>query len=113
MAGRRGYAPVGQTPELQVQESPSRMNQVATISNEGKVRFMTYPTTMNGLLFVEFLKRLVRGAKRKIFLIADRLPAHEAEVVETWLRGRESQIEMFYLPRGAPERNPVEYLNNE
>lgn len=109
----RGYAPVGQTPELQVQEHPCRMNQVATISNEGKVRFMTYAATMTGLLFVEFLKRLVHGAKRKIFLIADRLPAHEAQVVETWLSGRESQIEMFYLPRAAPERNPVEYLNNE
>ncbi len=109
----RGYAPVGQTPELQVQENPCRMNQVATISNEGKVRFMTYSTTMTGPLFVEFLQRLVRGAQRKIFLIVDRLPAHEAQVVETWLRGRESQIEMFYLPRRAPELNPVEYLNNE
>jgi transposase len=109
----RGYAPVGQTPELKVAESPCRMNQIATISNDGKVRFMTYQATMTAALFVEFLKRLVRGAKRKIFLIVDRLPAHEAAVVDAWLHGREQQIEMFYLPRGAPELNPVEYLNNE
>ena len=74
---------------------------------------MTYKAKMNGALFVEFLIRLVRGAKRKIFLIVDRLPAHEAQVVETWLQGREHQIEMFYLPCGAPELNPVEYLNND
>jgi transposase len=109
----RGYAPVGQTPELAVSESPCRMNQIVTISNEGKVRFMTYKTKMNGALFVEFLSRLVRGAQRKIFLIVDRLPAHEAQLVEEWLQGREHQIEMFYLPRGAPELNPVEYLNND
>src|SRR5207244_10360251 len=105
----RGYAPVGQTPELPVSESPCRMNQIATISNEGKVRFMTYRATMTAVLFVEFLKRLVRGATRKIFLIVDRLPAHEAGVVEAWLAEHEQQIEMFYLPRGAPELNPVEY----
>ena len=89
------------------------MNQIVTISNEGKVRFMTYKAKMNGALFVEFLIRLVRGAKRKIFLIVDHLPGHEARIVETWLQGREHQIEMFYLPCGAPELNPVEYLNND
>jgi transposase len=109
----RGYAKVGRTPELTVASNPSRMNQIATISNEGKVRFMTYKATMTAALFVEFLSRLIQGASRKIFLIVDRLPAHEANLVEAWLRGREDRIEMFYLPAGTPELNPVEYLNND
>lgn len=109
----RGYAPVGETPKLQTSERPCHMNQIATISDEGTLRFMTYKATMTGVLFVDFLTRLVRGAKRKIFLIVDRLPAHESQVVDTWLQGREDQIEVFYLPCGAPELNPVEYLNNE
>lgn len=108
----RGYAPVGETPEKKVAESPERMNQIATISNEGKVRFMTYKATMTGVLFVEFLKRLLHGAKRKIFLIVDRLPAHEADVVDQWLKEHKDQMEIFLLPRRAPELNPVEYLNN-
>jgi transposase len=109
----RGYALVGQTPEIKVSSSPCRMNLISTISNEGEVRFMTYKETMTALLFLAFLPRLIHGASRKIFLIVDRLPAHEAEVVETWLRGREDKIEMFYLPRRAPELNPVECLNND
>lgn len=109
----RGYAPVGQTPSLVVSAHPCHMNQVVTISNEGQMRFMTYKDKMNGTLFVSFLTRLVRGAERKIFLIVDRLPAHESTIVEQWLQGREDQIEMFYLPTGAPELNPVEYLNND
>jgi transposase len=109
----RGYAKVGQTPELTVASHPCRMNQIATVSNEGKVRFMTYKATMTAALFVEFLGRLIQGASRKIFLIVDRLPAHEANLVEAWLQGREDQIEMFYLPAGTPELNPVEYLNND
>ena len=27
--------------------------------------------------------------------------------------GASDRIEVFYLPRDAPERNPVEYLNND
>jgi DDE superfamily endonuclease len=109
----RGYATLGETPKLPVSESPCHMNQIATINNEGAVHFLTYKATMTAVLFVDFLARLVRGADRKIFLIVDRLPAHESKAVETWLHGREDQIEVFYLPRGAPELNPVEYLNNE
>jgi transposase len=109
----RGYAPVGETPDIEVSSSPSRMNVISAISNDGEVRFMTYQATMTAALFVAFLTRLLQGARRKIFLIADRLPAHEAEAVDAWLREREAAIEMFYLPRRAPELNPVEYLNND
>lgn len=109
----RGYALVGQTPEIKVSAEPCRMNQISTITNEGKVRFMTYKQTMTAALFLVFLGRLIRGASKKIFLIVDRLPAHTAGAVEKWLQGREDKIEMFYLPRRAPELNPDEYLNND
>lgn len=109
----RGYAPVGETPEIEISSSPSRMNVISAISNDGEVRFMTYKATMTAALFLVFLTRLLQRASRKIFLIADRLPAHEAEVVDAWLREREAVIELFYLPRRAPELNPVEYLNND
>ena len=33
---------------------------------------------MTGTLFVTFLVKLIAGASRKIYLIVDRLPAHEA-----------------------------------
>jgi transposase len=109
----RGYALVGQTPEMKVSSSPCRMNLIATINNEGEVRFMTYKETMTAALFLVFLARLIQTASRKIFLIVDRLPAHVSDVVDAWLQGREDKIEIFYLPRRAPELNPVEYLNND
>jgi transposase len=109
----RGYALVGQTPEIKVSSSPSHMNLISTISNEGEMRFMTYKETMTATLFLAFLTRLIQEASRKLFLIVDRLPVHEADIVEAWLEGREDTIEMFYLPRRAPELNPVEYLNND
>lgn len=109
----RGYAPIGQTPELKVAAHPCQMNVVSTITNEGKIRFMTYRSTMTATVFIEFLRRLARGAPKKIFLIVDQLPAHTSAAVERWLEGREDRIEMFYLPPSYPERNPDEYLNND
>jgi transposase len=109
----RGYAPIGQAPEQEVMAHPCQMNVASTITNEGKVRFMTYRSTMTATVFIEFLRRLVRGAHKKIFLIVDRLPAHTSAAVEQWLEGREDRIEMFYLPPKYPERNPDEYLNND
>ena len=68
---------------------------------------------MTGVLFVTFLAKLIAGASRKIYLIVDRLPAHVSAVVDAWLAAHQSHLELFYSPRRAPERMPVEYLNNE
>jgi len=109
----RGYAPIGHTPVLEVEAHPCQMNVVSTVTNEGKVRFMTYRSTMTATVFIVFLGRLLQGAQKKIFLIVDQLPAHTSAAVEQWLQGREDRIEMFYLPSHSPERNPDEYLNND
>ncbi len=109
----RGYAPIGETPEIEVAAHPCQMNVASTITNDGNVRFMTYRSTMTATVFILFLRRLVQGAHKKIFLIVDQLPAHTSAAVQEWLQGREDRIEMFYLPPHAPERNPDEYLNND
>jgi hypothetical protein len=50
---------------------------------------------------------------KKVFLIVNRLKAHEKDIVEEWVEAHKDQIELFYLPRYSPEMNPVEYLNND
>jgi DDE superfamily endonuclease len=37
------------------------------------------------------------------------LSVHEAAAVEEWLSDKTDRIEVFYLPKYAPERNPDEY----
>jgi transposase len=109
----RGCAPIGETPDIEVASHPCQMNVISTITNDGHLRFMTYRGTMTATVFLLFLSRLVQGAGKKIFLIVDRLPAHTTPAIEAWLQGREAKIEMFYLPRRAPELNPDESLNND
>src|SRR5829696_3148758 len=87
------------------------VNMISTITNQGKVRWMIYTGRMNAALFIVFLTRLLVGETKKVFLIVDHLSVHEAAAVDQWLAGKEDRIEVFYLPKYAPERNPDEYLN--
>ena len=107
----RGYARPGQTPELIVPGSRFSVNMISTITNRGKVRWMIYTGKMNAALFIAFLTRLIAGATKKVFLIVDNLSVHEATAVKEWLADKEDRIEVFCLPKYAPERNPDEYLN--
>jgi transposase len=109
----RSYSPQGQPATMEVPQPHIRMNQISTISNEGSVRFMTYKGTMNDALFLVFLGRLLRSTTKKIFLITDRLKAHEDDTVRQWVVAHQDRIQVFYLPRYSPEMNPVEYLNND
>ncbi len=90
-----------------------RANQISTITNAGKVHFMTYLGTMNAALFLVFLGRLLRSTTGKVFLIVDRLRAHLTPEVAAWVRTHRDRLEVFYLPRYAPELNADEYLNHD
>ena len=109
----RGYAPQGEPASLDVPDAHVRVNQISTITNAGEVRFMTYTQTMTAALFVVFLGRLLRGTTGKVFLIVDRLRAHMTPAVQAWVAAHGERLEVFYLPRYAPELNPDEYLNND
>ena len=74
---------------------------------------MTYAKAMNAALFLVFLGRLLRGTTGKVFLMVDRLQAHQTPAVRAWVAARHDRLELFPLPRRAPELNPVEYLNQE
>lgn len=109
----RGYAPKGERATMDVPDRHVRANQISTITNEGNVRFLTYTGTMTAALFLVFLGRLLRSTTGKVFLIIDRLQAHRTPAVKAWLAAHRDRIEVFELPRYAPELNPDEYLNND
>jgi len=107
----RSYAPRGITPAVRLPAKRERINLISSITNQGKVRFMIYKSTMNAKTFIKFLKRLIKDANQKIFLIIDNLRVHHAYVVKDWLENHKDEIELFFLPSYSPELNPDEYLN--
>jgi transposase len=110
---RAGYARRGDPAWIEVPGPHIRMNLVATITNEGEVHFLTDKESMTGALFLAFLEKLLGATTPKVFLILDRLPAHESQEVADWVAEHGDRIELFWLPKYAPELNAEEYLNND
>ena len=107
----RGYAPKGQTPVVRLNANRKSINMISAVTNQGKVRFQVFEGTMNADILIDFCSRLIKSAKRKVYLVLDNLRVHHAKVFKDWLSDHEDEIEIFYLPSYSPELNPDEYLN--
>lgn len=107
----RGYAPKGQTPVVRVNNKREGLSIISTVTNQGKVRWKVFEGAMNADILIDFFKRLIKEAKRKVYLILDNLKVHHARKVKDWLADHEEKIAVFYLPSYSPELNPDECLN--
>jgi len=107
----RSYAPCGETPAIRLHPRCERVNLISSVTNQGLVRFMVYKNKMNSQTLIKFMKRLIKDADKKIFLILDNLKVHHSYIVKDWLKEHEDEIEIFFLPSYSPELNPDEYLN--
>jgi transposase len=107
----RSYAPRGHTPQVRVCHKRAGLSLISAVTNQGKLRWMVADGAVNAPTFIRFLQRLIRDARRKIFLILDRLKAHRARLTQAWLADHRSEIEVHYLPPYSPELNPDEGIN--
>lgn len=86
---------------------------ISAITNPGTVRFMTYHGTLTVKVLLRFFRRLIKDAKRKVFLILDNLRVHHAHLVREWLTQHKDEIKVYYLPSYSPKINPDKYLNGD
>ena len=109
----RSYAPRGETPVVARTAKRITPSLIAAVSDRGLRRFMLYEGALDVERFLAFLRRLVKDARQKVFLIVDNLKVHHAKKVAAWVASHSHEIALFYLPAYAPEHNPDEYLNND
>jgi transposase len=108
----RSYAPVGKTPvAMAVGGTRHKLSMIATVTNQGKTRWMIIDEAFDAEKFIEFLSALIKDAGKKVFLILDNLRVHHSRLVKAWAAERADQIELFYLPSYSPQLNPEERLN--
>jgi hypothetical protein len=107
------YAPKGDTPVQEVPKTHIEQDVISSVTPDGDLLYWAFPGTMKAEKFIDFLEHLVSEASGKIIVLTDRHPAHDAQAVEDWLEGRESQIEVEWLPRYSPEYNADKFLNND
>ena len=107
----RSYAPQGHTPVVRVNNKRHGLSVISTVTNKGVMRWKIFDGALNADILIDFLKRLVRDAGRKIYLILDNLKVHHSKPVKAWLAENAEHIEVFYLPSYSPELNPNEMAN--
>lgn len=108
----RSYAPAGQTPvTYAVGGTRQKLSMIATVTNQGKTRWMIIDESFNSEKLIEFLQALIQDAGKKVFLILDNLRVHHSKPVKAWVAEHQDKIELFYLPSYSPELNPEERLN--
>ena len=109
----RGYAPKGKTPVIQTEAQKLKIEMLSAISKRGKLHFLLYKNSMNSEKLIDFMSRLIKDSKKKVFLVLDNLRVHHSKVVATWVEEHKTEIELFFLPPYAPEYNPDELLNSD
>jgi len=109
----RTYGKIGQTPVVKVSGQRFSCQMISTVSNRGTLRFMIFDGKFNANVCITFLKRLIKDAKRKIFLILDGHPVHKSKKIKAWIAANTAKISLFVLPAYSPELNPDELLNQD
>lgn len=109
----RTYGRRGQTPVVPATGQRFGCQMISALTNRGRLAFMVFTGRCTAPVFLRFVRRLLRHAPRKVFLIVDRHPVHRAAAVKAWLGQHAEQIELFLLPSYSPELNPDELVNHD
>lgn len=107
------WAQRGKTPVVRVTGQRFSLNMISAISPRGELRFMVVKGGVGAKVFITFLKRLVHGQRRPLFLIVDGHPAHRAKLVKQYVESLEGKLRLFFLPPYSPELNPDELVWND
>jgi transposase len=86
---------------------------ISAISARGALRFMVVKGGVGAQVFIQFLKRLMHGQRRPVFLIVDGHPAHRSKLVKAYVESLEGKLRLYFLPPYSPELNPDELVWND
>jgi len=109
----RSYGRRGRTPVIPGTGRRFGCNMISAITNRGRLNFMVFDKRFRVEVFLDFLKRLVKQADKKVFLVVDGHPVHRSRKILKWIEEHKERIRLFFLPSYSPELNPDEVLNQD
>ena len=86
------WAPVGQTPVVEVTGERKSVNMISAVSPGGTLHFEVFFGSCNATVFVEFLKKLMHDAPGPVFLILDNVSFHKAPLVKEYVASLEGRL---------------------
>jgi transposase len=100
----------GQTPVVLRPGQRQSMSAASAVNARGEFWFCTYAGALNGELFVELLKQMMRHRKKPVHLVVDGLPAHKRVIVREYVESTRGKLTLHFLPGYAPDLNPDELV---
>ncbi len=107
------YGLKGKTPTIKRSGSRFKCNMLAMISPQGFMNWMVFEDNFTSKKCIEFLGRIIRQIKQKVFLILDNHRVHHSKKVKNYIEKHKDQLEIFYLPAYCPDMNPQELVNQD
>ena len=87
----RSYEPKGETPIITATGQRVSFNMISAISNKGHLQFMIIDR-FHGEVFLDFLKRMIKYSREKVYFISDDHPAHKTKMVKAWLEENKKEL---------------------
>ena len=104
------WAPRGKTPVIQRPGQRQSISAASAVNAKGGFWFATYQGALNAELFIELLKKMMKGRAKPVHLVVDGLPAHKKLNVREYIASTRGKLTMHVLPDYAPDLNPDELV---
>ena len=104
------WAPKGKTPVINRPGQRQSISAASAVNAKGGFWFATYQGALNAELFIELLKKMMKGRAKPVHLVVDGLPAHKKLNVREYIASTQGKLTMHVLPGYAPDLNPDELV---
>ena len=109
----KSYSLKGKKPVIKKSGKRFKCNMLAAITPQGQMNWTVFQGKFDSKKFIEFLGRLRRTAKQKVFLVLDNLNVHKSKKVKKYVEKHRDMLELFFLPSYSPDLNPQELVNQD
>ena len=103
------WAPRGQTPILSTTAQREHISVIGGLSPDGSIFSHKWLGSINGFLFMLFLKYLLVQIPGQMVVVLDNCPFHKSALIKAFV-AQHPRLELVYTPPYAPESNPIEWL---
>jgi transposase len=107
------WGKAGETPVVKASSQRGRDKVLSVVMPDGTLRYSIREGTINETVFINYLQHLLQPRQRPLILLLDRARFHGSKAVRAWVRQHRKQLQIYFLPRHAPELNPDEQVWNE
>ncbi|MCP5197351.1 MAG: IS630 family transposase [Gammaproteobacteria bacterium] len=109
----RTWGLVCQPPEVKACDEKDGDHMLSMVTADGELMFQITTEKLNSSVYIEFLKKVLRGRTRPLIVIDNRASYHTSKEVKQFAEDHAQKIRLFFLPPHSSEINPDEQVWNE